>query len=104
MTFDMLIEAEEGLLAYAAFPRQHWRKIWSNNPLERLNREVKRRINVVGIFPNRPAVIRLVGALLLEQDDEWLAGRRYISTASMSQVRPLTMEVAHRKDEEVVAA
>lgn len=100
---DMLIEAEEDLLAYAAFPTEHWRKIWSTNPLERLIREVKRRADVVGIFPNRPAVIRLVGCLMMEQDDEWLAGRRYMSAASMMQIRPPLMDVAHRKEEEVVA-
>ena len=88
---DKLVEAEEELLAYATFPTAHWLTIWSTNPLERLNREIKRRIDVVGIFPNRAAVLRLIGALLMEQDDEWLAGRRYISAASMAAVQP-TME------------
>lgn len=83
----MLEDAEEALLAFTAFPQAHWRQIWSTNPLERLNREIKRRIDVVGIFPNDAAVVRLVGALLMEQDDEWLAGRRYFSTASMEPLR-----------------
>lgn len=80
----MLEEAEADLLAYTAFPQPHWRKIWSTNPLEMLNREVKRRTRVVGIFPNRKSVIRLVGTCLMEQDDEWLSGRRYISEESMA--------------------
>ena len=65
------------------FPQGHWRRIYSTNPLERLNKEVKRRTNVVGIFPDRDSVIRLVGSLLMEIDDEWQIGRRYFSQASM---------------------
>jgi len=83
----MLDTAAEDLLAFTAFPQVHWRKIWSTNPLERLNGEIKRRTNVVGIFPNDASVLRLVTAVIVETHDEWaVSERRYLSEESMTKL------------------
>lgn len=86
---DLLLDAKEDLTAFADFPHAHWRKIWSTNPLERLNKEVKRRTDVVGIFPNTDALLRLSACVLIEHHDEWQdSDRRYLSEESMALLKP----------------
>ena len=82
-------QARTEVLAFTGFPHEHWRKVWSTNPLERVNKEIKRRSRVVGIFPNEASVIRLVGAVLGDLHDGWIAtDRRYLSEASMAKLYP----------------
>jgi mutator family transposase len=83
---ELLEEAEEDPLAFYAFPAEHWPKLGSTNPLERVNREIGRRTDVVGIFPNDRSLIRLAASVVIEQNDEWLVGRRYLSNHSLEAV------------------
>ncbi len=95
---ELLAEAEEDLLAFYGFPADHWRKLRSTNPLERVNREIGRRTDVVGIFPNDRSLIRLAAGVVIEQNDEWLVGRRYLSNHSLEAVLDPEKEDNDRKE------
>ncbi|RMD60771.1 MAG: IS256 family transposase [Planctomycetota bacterium] len=95
---ELMDNAEADVLAFMGFPKEHWPQLGSTNPLERLNKEIKRRAHVVGIFPNEAAIVRLVGALLQEQTDEWQVTRRYMSVGTLRQVLGTAPEVAAIED------
>lgn len=99
---ELMNTAKADVLAFSAFPFEHWKKTWSTNPLERLNKEIKRRADVVGIFPNDDSVIRLVGAVLAEQHDDWATQRHYLSEGSMAKLRP-PRDTQHQPAPELIA-
>ena len=101
----LMEQAREDVLAFRSFPAEHWRKIWSTNPLERFNKEIKCRTCVVGIFPNAAAIFRLLGALPLEQQEEWqLDGRRVFSELSMTKLDKTSEQVQAQPTAALAAA
>jgi putative transposase len=96
---EHLATAREDLLAFTALPREIWRQVWSSNPQERLNRELRRRTDVVGIFPDRASITRLIGAVLMEQNDEWTEARRYVGLDILAKIDALTTQPADTTQE-----